>query len=85
MEIKASELRNGLEIDSFFGVIGVNRGRYTLLFNAGKQEYQVFKVMFPNYYSYLDVSTLEYHDKQFKYALRFYNQISGEHDTGIDD
>jgi len=84
MEIKASQLRNGLEVDSFFGKINVNRGRYTLKFDSEAKEYMVIKVTFALIQQPEKTETI-FKSTDFLRTLHTYNMLSKESDKGIND
>lgn len=84
MEIETSYLKNGHEVDSFFGKIGVNRGRYTLRFNENTNLYEIVKVLFATEHSKeTDIETI-YETANIKALERNWKQITKEKDIIIE-
>lgn len=85
MQIKSSQLKLGYEVDSFFGEIGINRGRYTLTYDPITERYLIVKVMFATEKTKQTKPETEYETTCFKDLMRNWNRITGENDIGIND
>jgi hypothetical protein len=85
MQIKASSLRNGLEVDSFHGKISINRFRYTLKYNAETKKYEIVKVVFPSITQIKETTETVYSNANLSNTVRIYNDIATETDSAIED
>ena len=85
MIIKASELRNGLEVDTFKGVNGKDRRRLTILYNKKTERYELVTVVFATVTHPIMPPETQYSYSKLSDLLSTANQVTGQKDTAEDD
>lgn len=85
LDIKASELRNGVEVDTFKGEIGVDRCRLTVLYNKKTDRYELVKVVFATVRKPIQPPETQYSYRLLSDLVRTANTVTGQKDVGIND